>query len=310
MSRTPATEAQSPESVIDVDNDEETVSADTVPGCEEPATRDHGDSDGELSTTAVPSQMRMASSSSTTIGHPHCGLSARSVSEPVVMTVYPSSSSTDTYHHHQKNPPASGGNAVRRTQSKLRMFLKRYRDALIGSSSSSSRTAAVNGNGRARSRSTVSVCPITHHEAIEQRSSCTSWYVDETTVVDDGEKTTLAVVGVACVQEEDVCVPVAGGDGVAEVDYPCEPKANIVACQPSGSNVAVGDVSGRGGVVEYGCEDQLSQSSADTVLDMEALTVDSDRLIDAEVQQHKRSHSDGTEVSVVRTCHSARNRSI
>lgn len=217
---------------------------------------------------------------------------ARSRSEPVVTMMMVHS---ERAAYHQKVAACD----VRRSKSgRVRTYLKRCRDALIGSIAA----ADTIGGGS----TTTAVCPIIRHEAIEQRASCTSWYVDETAAVaavtGDGVNdadTNAAAVAVAVADstdgnEEDVCADGVGRS--AEEANPIDlPSANnSVACQSIADAADCCCV--RRADADYVCnEDQLSQSSADTVLDMDALMAQSDRLIAAEQQQ---SRIDGLEVSV------------
>ena len=76
---------------------------------------------------------------------------------------------------------------VRRSKSKVRTYLKKCKDALIGGSSSSS------SHGHADD---ILACPITHHEAVSQCGATSSWYLDEiddSFVKGDGEGGSAAV---------------------------------------------------------------------------------------------------------------------
>lgn len=270
----------------------------------------------------------------------------RSRSEPVVMVhsariasnaITSSSSSTaapapfTSSSYHRKVMPDDGY----RTKSKMRSYLRRCRDALIGSSARVSDTSA----SRSGTTTTDVRNPFTHHEAIEQRASCTSWYlvVDETAAATaapaiattvNGETTTAAVscendAGMQSTEEANPIDLTAAAAAAAIT-------ASIVACQSRFDDacgaddaeedrrcaVADGDA-GDGAVyvavdgdsaavahddMQNDDEEQLSQSSADTVLDMEALFLQwDDRLIDSEQepeeQQQQHSRLNGMEVS-------------
>lgn len=216
---------------------------------------------------------------------------ARSRSEPVVTMMLVHS---DRTAYHQKVAACD----VRRSKSsRVRTYLKRCRDALIGSIAAAD-TIGSSGS----STSTTSVCPIIRHEAIEQRASCTSWYVDETAVAvstADGVNGADSVAG-GVGAEEDVGTDARARRSAEEgnpIDLPT--VSNSVACQ-SVADIATDCCCGGRADADYVCnDDQLSQSSADTVLDMDALMAHSDRLIAAEQQSQQQSQRNDTEVSVM-----------
>lgn len=215
----------------------------------------------------------------------------RARSEPAVARL----SCRSTYQRQQKEAAST---EVRRSKpGRVRSYLRRCRDALIGS-----------GSATSTSPNNTSVCPITHHEPIEQRPQhqqpqpqqqryTTSWYVDETCTASDADA------------EEDVytdCCGVLASADDADVDTDAETSladedavaaaaaaaidltaSHSVACQSTAAAVADEDCSTADEALH--CEpDQLSQSSADTVLDVldsgTAATALADKLIAEQTQ--------------------------
>lgn len=218
----------------------------------------------------------------------------RARSEPAVARL--SCRSTYQTKHHQpasKAAAAAAAAAERCSKSgRVRSYLRRCRDALIGSGGSG--PAASTGPS-----SNTSVCPITHHEPIEQRPQpaaqplqqhryTTSWYVDETCTLSDAEA------------EEDVYTDCRGGvlasagdvdtdaeasldddehdddyDAAAAIDLTASSSSGV-ACQSAATTTTAAAVTdedcgfadGDDEALQCAEPDQMSQSSADTVLDM------------------------------------------